>query len=72
MASALKCDRCKNLYEKPFWYKPNSSLKVSGHSISPIAYKAEHDLCPRCSKELLDWLSRPTRRATDAEDSVPS
>ena len=72
MAGALKCDRCGCLYEKPLWYKPKSSLKVSGHSISPIGYEAQHDLCPSCSKELLDWFSRPTRRATDAEDSAPS
>lgn len=72
MAGALKCDRCGRLYEKSFWYKPKSSLKVSGHSISPIGYEAQHDLCPSCSKELLDWFSRPTRRVTDAEDSATS
>lgn len=56
---AMKCDRCGKYYD---W----QSDETSGFAFLTYEYikgrynidSEEHDLCPKCVKDLYDWLDR--------------
>lgn len=60
MANAKKCDRCGKFYEN--YNSRNSEKEINGIITLNIDKKDQYfnhgpyDLCPRCSKELMDWF----------------
>lgn len=56
-----KCDRCGNIFDRPrseAEYRIANHIKLTyviGNGQSSYI-KAEYDICPDCSKDLIHWL----------------
>ena len=51
MADAKRCDRCREYYEEGIF-----NHKVTITTNPEWSNRKKRDLCPKCEKELLDWL----------------
>lgn len=72
---AHKCDRCGKLYES--YNMDENYLEINAmYTLNRDMHKGgrhEHgpfDLCPDCSKELVDWLYKFTKEETEIEEET--
>lgn len=72
---AHKCDRCGKLYES--YNMDENYLEINAiYTLNRDRHKGrrhEHgpfDLCPDCSKELVDWLYKFTKEETEIEEET--
>lgn len=57
MSEAKKCDICGKFFTIPIYYTYEGGPYLA--HISPIAneFTQEYDLCPTCSRELMEWVN---------------
>lgn len=64
MARAYKCDRCRRLYERNTF--PDLGVHYYVTSVSRIDGELVHDLCPECTKLLVDFMCNYSKEKDDA------